>query len=485
MTATDEVRPAPADEQIADPDQHAAQSFWDSIRLLADRRLLIIFVFGVASGLPWLIVGSTMTAWLQETGLSRSSIGFFGSIFVAYSINFLWAPLVDRIPFPLTSKLGPRRSWIFAMQLIIASATFAIGYVDPSSGLLVIASLALAITISSATQDVAIDAYRVELIPRHETAVIAHGSAMATAGWWTGYGLLGVVPFYLVDLPGWSWDRVYVVLALAWVPLMAAVLLVPKSRQKRDKFAAKEKEYEAALASTDAERPSPWARFVAWLAVTVVEPVKEFFTRSGPKLAFWILVFIFTFKLGEAFLGRMSIVFYKEVGFTNEQIGQYSKLGTGLVTIVFAVLGSIINARFGLIKGLFLGGLSMAASNLMFSWIALDAAQTGEPSTTLYAAAIVIDGFTTAFSTVAFVAFISYLTSHTFTATQYALMASLGNLGRTLVSSASGAMVDGLGGNWNLFFIITSLMVLPSLAVLVYVAKLMKQKIPDWRGGRA
>jgi PAT family beta-lactamase induction signal transducer AmpG len=266
---------------------------------------------------------------------------------------------------------------------------------------------------------------------------------------------------------------------------MAAVLLVPKSRRKRDKFAAKEKEYEAALASTDAERPSPWARFVAWLAVTVVEPVKEFFTRSGPKLAFWILVFIFTFKLGEAFLGRMSIVFYKEVGFTNEQIGQYSKLGTGLVTIVFAVLGSIINARFGLIKGLFLGGLSMAASNLMFSWIALDAAQTGEPSTTLYAAAIVIDGFTTAFSTVAFVAFISYLTSHTFTATQYALMASLGNLGRTLVSSASGAMVDGLGGNWNLFFIITSLMVLPSLAVLVYVAKLMKQKIPDWRGGRA
>ena len=122
----------------------------------------------------------------------------------------------------------------------------------------------------------------------------------------------------------------------------------------------------------------------------------------------------------------------------------------------------------------------MAASNLMFSWIAMVG-----PDVNLYAAAIVVDGFTTAFSTVAFVAFISFLTSHTYTATQYALMASLGNLGRTLVSSASGVVVDGLGGNWALFFVITALMVLPSLGILLYVGKLMKERIPGWRGGRA
>lgn len=480
------VRDRDADLALAD---EATPSVWDSIRLLADKRLLIIFVFGIASGYPWLLVGSAMTAWLQESGLSRSAIGFFGSIFVAYSINFLWAPFVDRIRFPLLSKLGPRRSWILGLQILMMTATLSIAFSDPSEpyriagneypGLLGIAILSLLIAVCSATQDIAIDAYRVELIPKDETAVISHGSAMATAGWWVGYGFLGILPFTIADLPGWGWGKVFFILAALWVPLMIAVLFVPKSKQRREKFVETEREYEKAL-SAGTERPGAWQRLLAWLAVTVVEPVREFFLRSGPRLALFVLIFIFTFKLGEAFLGRMSIVFYKEVGFTDAQIGIFSKGLTGFVTIVFSILGSIINARFGLIRGLLIGGIAMAASNLMFSWIALVG-----PDVRLYIAAIIVDGFTTAFSTVAFVAFISFLTSHTYTATQYALLASLGNLGRTLVSSSSGVMVDALGGNWALFFIITSLMVLPSLAILLYVGKLMKERIPGWRGGRA
>ena len=465
------------------------RSFWDSIRLLADKRLLIIFVFGIASGYPWLLIGSAMTAWLQESGLSRSAIGFFGSIFGAYAINFLWAPLVDRVRFPLLAKLGPRRSWILGLQILMAVATLSIAFTDPDtsftvagreiSGLLLVASLALFIAICSATQDIAIDAYRVELIPKSETAVISHGSAMTTAGWWVGYGFLGVVPFMIADLPGWSWSRVYFILAAFWIPLMIAVLLVPKARQKRDRFEETERQYAERLAAKTGE-PGGLQKGLAWLAVTVVEPIREFFRRSGPRLAFFVLLFIFTFKLGEAFLGRMSIVFYKEVGFTDSQIGIFSKGLTGFVTIIFSVIGSIINARFGLIRGLLIGGISMAASNLMFSWIAVVG-----PDVRLYAAAIVVDGFTTAFSTVAFVAFISFLTSHTYTATQYALMASLGNLGRTMVSSSSGVVVDAMGGNWALFFVVTALMVLPSLGILLYVGKLMKERIPNWRGGRA
>ena len=180
----------------------------------------------------------------------------------------------------------------------------------------------------------------------------------------------------------------------------------------------------------------------------------------------------------------MAIVFYKEVGFTDSQIGTYSKLTTALVTIVCSMLGGVLTARIGIIKGLIVGGIAMAASNLMFAWIAVVG-----PDTRLYLATVIVDGFTAAVSTVAFVAFISYFTSHTFTGTQYALLASVGTLGRTLVSGASGFIVDALHGNWALFFVITALMVIPSLILLVYVGRLLKERIRYWEeeggGGRS
>jgi PAT family beta-lactamase induction signal transducer AmpG len=214
---------------------------------------------------------------------------------------------------------------------------------------------------------------------------------------------------------------------------------------------------------------------MAWLGVTVVEPFREFFERTGTKLGVSVLLFVFMFKLGEAFLGRMAIVFYKEVGFTDTQIATYSKLMTAGVTILFSMAGGLLNARIGLIKGLFVGGIAMAASNLMFSWIAMVG-----PSEKLYAATVFVDGFTSAMSTVAFVAFISYLTSHTYTATQYAMLSALGTLGRTLVSGASGFVVDALKGNWALFFVLTALMVIPSLILLVFVGRMLRERITHW-----
>lgn len=458
------------------PDAHAARSFAESIRMLADRRLLVIFLFGISSGYPWVLIGSAMTAWLQESGLTRSAIGFFGSIFGVYAINFLWAPFVDRLPFPLLARFGPRRSWILGMQLLMAAATLGIAFTHPADSLTWTSLLALALAVCSATQDVAVDAYRVETIARIETAKISHAAAMTTAGWWSGYALMGAVPFYIAGIGGWSWSRVYLVLAALWVPLMVVTLWARQSPQRRERFEEAEERYREALGARASE-PSVWQRVVAWLAVTVVEPLREFFSRNGPKLAISILLFVFLFKVGEAFLGRMSIVFYKEIGFTDTQIGTYSKLGTGAVTILFSILGSVLNARFGLLKGLVLGGIAMAASNLMFSWIAVVGPHEG-----LYAAAIVVDGMTAAFSTVAFVGFISYLTSHTYTATQYALMASLGNLGRTVLASGSGVMVDAMGGNWALFFALTAVMVLPSLLLLLYVGKLLRARVEGWKG---
>lgn len=173
------------------------------------------------------------------------------------------------------------------------------------------------------------------------------------------------------------------------------------------------------------------------------------------------LLFIFLFKIGEAFLGRMSLVFYKEIGFSNSDIGTYSKLLNWWVTILFSLVGGLVNIRYGVYRGLMTAGIAMAASNLMFAWIA----QTG-PNVTLLAAAVIVDGFTSAWSTVAMVAFISLLCNRAFSATQYALMASLSVAGRTFLAAGSGFVVDTLNGNWSLFFIATALMVLPSLYFL-------------------
>ena len=466
-------QPAVTTADGPDPDK-AAPSLRESFKEYLDRRILTIFVFGMASGFPWVLWGSAMTAWLKESGLTRSAIGVFGTVAAAYSTHFLWAPFVDRLPFPVLSRIfGQRRGWILGMQVPLMLATAGIAFTHPAQSVKWTGVLALVIAFCSATQDISISAYRIEIIPREETTKISHASAAETAGWWTGYALLGSVPFFLADMPGWTWNRIYVLLAAMWIPLMVAVILAREGKQRRERFKEAEEKYERTLAQKVA--PGLWSRVTAWLAVTVVEPVKEFFDRTGVKLGVSVLLFLFLFKLGEAFLGRMAIVFYKEVGFTDTQIAYYSKLMTAGVTILFSMAGGLLNARIGIIKGLFVGGIAMAASNLMFAWIAMVG-----PNERIYAATIFVDGFTSAMSTVAFVAFISYFTSHTYTGTQYALLASIGTLGRTFVSGASGFVVDALHGNWALFFVITSLMVVPSLILLIYVGRLLKKRVIYW-----
>ncbi|MDZ7784246.1 MAG: MFS transporter [Halioglobus sp.] len=421
-----------------------------------DRRLAVIFLLGMASGYPWVLIGSAMSAWLSELGISRSAIGLIGGVTAMYAVNFLWAPVLDRFrPFWL-GRLGRRRGWIVAMQLGLLTATLALSRVQPGDMLLGTGVILLLIAFFSATQDIAIDAYRVELIPREDQARISYGSAMATSGWWTGYGLLGALPFWFVDkLPG-GWNTAYVGLAAIWLGFIAAVVaLAPQP--------------EAARPLHDAEQS-----LALRIRRAVVEPLAEFFQRNGVKLALSILAFVLLFKLGEAFLGRMSIVFYKEIGFSNEQIGTYSKLLNWWVTVVFAVLGSLVNARFGIIRGLFIGGIAMAATNLMFTWLAM----TG-PEPWLLSLTVIVDGFTAALGTVAFMAFITFLSSHTFTATQYALLASIGNLGRTTLASGSGWIVDGLDGNWALFFALTAIAVVPSLLLLWRLAPMLKARYSE------
>lgn len=430
-----------------------------TLRLYQDKRLWCIFLLGCSSGFPWVLIGSAMTGWLKDANLTRAAIGFFGSVTAVYTFNFLWAPVVDRQKMFGSRRLGQRRAWIVWMQMSIVLFTFLIALTNPASSLLWTSLLALGVAFFAATMDVAIDGYRIDIIG-NEQQFLPAAAAMSVAGWWTGYSLPGYVAFHYADSLGWP--AVYQVLALILLGLALVTLVIPEPHSNRDLLQQKA----AARYNQYLQHP-----VTLWLTMTVAEPFIEFFRRNGIKLALSLIAFILMFKMGEAFLGRMSIQFYREIGFSNEQIADYSKLIGWGATLGFTLLGSLINIRFGVMRGLVLGGLTMAGSNLMFALIA----NVG-PNEQLLLWAILVDNFTTAFSTVAFVTFLTSFTGVAFSASQYALLASLGNLGRTSMAAVSGAFVDWLNGNWALFFIITSLMVLPSLWFLWLIHRQLSQR---------
>ena len=440
-------------------------SFADSIRALRDRRFLTILLFGFCSGFPYVLTGSVLTLWLQETGFSRSTIGFIGAVGTVYAINWMWAPFVDRIKLPILYRLfGQRRSWILMCQMAIAVLLFAISLGDPRENLLYVTVIAVAIAAFGATLDIAVDAYRITIFSREEMdAKMPYAAAMATSGWWAGYGFIGGALALALggETIGLDWRTVYRYLILIYLFIFVFVITVPEPVIEDADL----------IRETDTKSKKSAAN---WMAEYFVKPFKEFFDRCGFRLAFAVLIFLLVFKLGEAMLGRMSLVFYVEVGFTTDQISFYQKFFGGLVTAAFSIVAAMVNTRFGVIRGLFVAGVAMAAANLLYALIAVVG-----PSINLLMLTLVIDNFFVAFSTVAFVSFVSYFTSRTYTGTQYALMVSISNLGRTTLAASSGVLVDFLDGDWAFFFVLTSLMVIPGLCLLLWVGKLMKSYAPE------
>ena len=440
-------------------------SFADSIRALRDRRFLTILLFGFCSGFPYVLTGSVLTLWLQETGFSRSTIGFIGAVGTVYAINWMWAPFVDRIKLPILYRLfGQRRSWILMCQMAIAVLLFAISLGDPRENLLYVTVIAVAIAAFGATLDIAVDAYRITIFSREEMdAKMPYAAAMATSGWWAGYGFIGGALALALggETIGLDWPTVYRYLILIYLFIFVFVITVPEPVIEDADL----------IRETDTKSKKSAAN---WMAEYFVKPFKEFFDRCGFRLAFAVLIFLLVFKLGEAMLGRMSLIFYVEVGFTTDQISFYQKFFGGLVTAAFSIVAAMVNTRFGVIRGLFVAGVAMAAANLLYALIAVVG-----PSINLLMLTLVIDNFFVAFSTVAFVSFVSYFTSRTYTGTQYALMVSISNLGRTTLAASSDVLVDFLDGDWAFFFVLTSLMVIPGLCLLLWVGKLMKSYAPE------
>ena len=448
------------------------QSLSETFSIYFDFRMLKILLLGAISGFPWVLIGSSLSLWLKEDGLSRSTIGWAGLIFAVYAFNYLWAPLIDRIQIPyLTKKIGHRRGWIVLMQSIILLSLVIWSLIDPSEKLYFVILVGLIIAVASATQDITVDALRIEQIGENESRSMAAGAAMAVVGWWSGYKLGGVISLFTADyfekigIENY-WQITFLILGIL-VVLMNIGLMFIKEKSASTRLSNQNQNDK--IISSKFRNDNFLTKIITWLTGTISGPIVSFFKKNGFSIAIGILAFVFLFKVGEAFLGRMSIIFYKEIGFSKSDIAIYSKTLGWITTVVFTLLGGLFVIRSGVVKAMFLAGILMAGTNLLFTVLAWS-----EKSELLFAIAIIFDDIAAAFATVAFVAFISLLVDRTYTATQYALLASIGTAGRTTLASSSGALVDWLNGDWGIFFIITAIMVIPSLLILLFIKQKLK-----------
>ena len=448
------------------------QTFSETFSVYFDKRMLRILLLGAISGFPWVLIGSSLSLWLKEDGLSRSTIGWAGLIFAVYAFNYMWAPLIDRLQIPyLTKKIGHRRGWIVLMQLSILICLAMWSIINPTDNLALVITIGLIIAISSATQDITVDALRIEQIGEKENQSMAAGAAMAVVGWWSGYKLGGVIALFTAEYfenMGIAdyWQTTFLILGVVVILMNIGLMFVhePISLDRSQKQNETDQIIQNKLGSQNI-----LIKVIAWISGTLGGPVVSFFKKNGFSIALGILGFVFLFKIGEAFLGRMSVIFYKEIGFSKGDIAIYSKTLGWITTVVFTLLGGLFVIRSGVIKAMFLAGILMASTNLLFTALAW----TGK-SELLFAFAVIFDDIAAAFATVAFVAFISLLVDRTYTATQYALLASIGTAGRTTLASSSGALVDWLNGDWGIFFILTAIMVIPSLICLWIIKNKLK-----------
>jgi len=463
------------------------QTLSETFSVYFDRRMIRILLLGIISGFPWVLIGSSLSLWLKEDGLSRSTIGWAGLIFGVYAINYLWAPIIDRIRIPwLTNKIGHRRGWIVTMQFIILVSLVCWSVVDPTANLALVITIGLIIAIASATQDITVDALRIEQIGENEGTSMQAGAAMAVVGWWTGYKLGGVIALNAAEYfqnAGFEnyWQVTFLILGIVIIACNIGLMFVhePQPTERQEAQRQTDQMIEEKLGSSGIITKS-----IAWISGTIGGPIISFFKRNGLAIALGILGFVFLFKIGEAFLGRMSIVFYKEMGFSKGDIALYSKGIGWITTVVFTLLGGLFAIRAGVVKAMFISGILMAATNLLFAALAWSG-----KSELLFAVAVLLDDIAAAFATVAFVAFISLLVDRTYTATQYALLASIGTLGRTTLAASSGELVDWLEGAkisffnlisinvenpWAVFFVITAVMVIPSLILLWFIRNKLK-----------
>lgn len=414
-------------------------------RVYYDRRMLTMTGLGFASGFPFLLVSGTLALWLTDSGISLEMIALFSLVKTPYSFKWLWSPVVDRIRLPFFERLGRRRGWAVFSQLLLLAAILGMSLVDPSQAVYLLMFLAFLTVIASATQDIVLDAYRVESF---DTEGQAAGTAIFILGYRLGSIFSGAVALLLATVL--NWHEVYAVMALGAVVGMVTVLCSREPKNCKKCGAP----FKGSLT----------ARLKNFWQTAVKSPVADFVKRSG---WIWILLFIMVYKLCDAYMVPMTMPFYDAMGFTKAEIAFVTKFYGMGATILGGIAGGVMVNRLGLLKGLYIGSILQGLTTLMY----VVQAHAGN-NLYMLMVTVSLDNLAGGMSTTAFVAYISSLCNVAYTATQYALLSSFMSLARDLLSSTSGVLVKFVG--WSSFFVITTLMAVPGLLLLVYLQRKYK-----------
>lgn len=424
-------------DDMADATVARKQDWRSAVAGYLTPRMLIILAMGFASGLPLLLTLSTLSFWLKKVGVDLTTIGLFALVGTPYTFKFLWSPIMDQVPLPLLTRLlGRRRSWLLVTQVLLAGAIFCMGQTDPVIDPWLTALAALIVAFLSASQDIVIDAYRIELLPDAEQG---QGAAATQVGYRFGILLAGAGAVGLSDF--YSWPVIFGVLSAAMIVAAVVTLFVPEPK----------------VAVRPAKRD-----YAQWVKESVIDPFADFMGRKGWVV---ILLFVLFYKFGDALGGTMANPFYVEMGFTGVEVASISKVWGIWMTIVGALIGGIAVARWGVFRALLIGGVLQAVTNLAFTYVAI----VGHDLPAL-AIAITADNLAGGAAGAALVAYLSGLCNVAFTATQYALLTSFMAQGRTWMSSGSGWLADHT--DWATFWTSTMVLAIPGLLLLFWIMRL-------------
>ena len=403
--------------------------WWSAAAVYRDKRVIAITFLGISSGFPLGILGDPLTAWLQESGLSKTSIGLFALVGLPYALKFLWAPAFDRFCIPLvTDAFGRRRGWIIVSQIALLVCVLSLGFIELPGDIFLAAAVTLGVAFTSASQDIVIDAYRVEILQERQ---LGAGAATVVFGYRLGQVGAGAAGLIVASIFGWS----AAFMAMGAVAVIGILTILLNPEPKHDLSILVEE------------------TIIGGLRTSVVAPLSDFFARPGWPLIIGVIVF---YKLGDSVLSVMQTPFFLELEFTKPEIAGIKK-GVGLAAIIAGgFLGGAMVAGLGILKSLFVCGILQALSNLVFVYQAL----AGHDLTVL-TITVAAENLATGMGSTAFVAYISSLCNQSYTATQYALLTSVMGGARTVLSASAGWFADHMG--WISFFVLTTVAALPAL----------------------
>jgi PAT family beta-lactamase induction signal transducer AmpG len=437
------------------PDAPQIKPSWlATFKVYLEPSTLRMLLLGFSAGLPLLLVLGTLSFWLREAGIDRTTIGYLSWVGLAYAFKWVWAPLVDRLPIPLLTRwLGRRRSWLLLAQLAVMSGLVAMSFNDPQVALEPVVWGALAVAFGSATQDIALDAFRIESanIDRQAALAAAYQTGYRLAMIWAGAGVLWVAA--RAEVPGvvsyqhGAWQTAYLVMAASMLLGMITVLLSPEPLR----------------------RPMPQAKnALDWLRGALVEPFADFLRRYGQQ-ALLILALIAIYRISDVVMGIMANPFYVDMGYTKDEVAAVTKVFGVIMTLVGAFIGGVLSMRLGVMRVLMLGAVLSAASNLLFAWLG-----TRGHDLTALIWVISADNLSSGIASAAFIAYLSSLTNVNYSATQYALFSSMMLLAPKFLAGYSGRYVDAFG--YQHFFMATALLGVPVL-LLVWLASRIRPPI--------